>query len=323
MFLSNKDILAAGRNSVIDSDTNPNATFSQQLTSALYESAISTTTNTAVQSAVNGDSFSEALKNQVVNTVVMAGANLGAKEIGSAYHGSFTENTDGTVTYNEPTINKAEQLLLHAGLGATVNVLTGNDALSGAVSGVAGELTGDLLNSYGVDKQTGSQIAGLTGGLSSIIVGKAQGDDVSDISDNAYSGLRIGQNAAENNAYFANRAMEGSSWSDDFSDNKILDKWNLEYSHEQIFMDDTGENIGYFGDGLFSGGEIRSDKDYLLSTYAKTGDDNYDDNIMRQAIKNVDTTQYLEKYNVITNNCQDYADSVRTEYYKIIKQQNQ
>ncbi|HSQ97587.1 MAG TPA: DUF637 domain-containing protein, partial [Rickettsiales bacterium] len=282
---------------------------SQQLTSALYESAITTGTNTALQSAINGDSFSEALKNQVVNTVVMAGAKLGANAIGDSYH------TD--------EIGKATQLTLHAALGATVNLLTGNDALSGAISGVVGELAGEVFQDMGYNKTDGSNLAGLVSGLSSIIVSKAEGSDLSEISDNAYSGQRIGVNATLNNAYYAKRAMEGSSWSDKFSDNDTLDKLNLEYSHEQIFMDDTGENIGYFGDGLFSGGEIRSDKDYLLSTYVRTGDDNYDDDIMRQAIKNVDTTQYLGKYNIITNNCQNYADSVRSEYYKIVRQQNQ
>ena len=41
----------------------------------LKESALSNITSTAIQSAINGDSFTESLKHQAINTIVMAGAN--------------------------------------------------------------------------------------------------------------------------------------------------------------------------------------------------------------------------------------------------------
>ncbi|MDD2840595.1 MAG: DUF637 domain-containing protein, partial [Rickettsiales bacterium] len=174
---------------VVNTGNQAGATLRQQLTTALYESAISTTTNTALQSAVNGDSFSEALQNQVINTVVMAGAKLGANAIGSNYHTG--------------EINKVEQLTLHAGLGATVNLLTGNDALSGAVSGVVGELAGEVFDNYtNLSDDALKEIGGLAGGLSAIITSKAEGLDVSEISNNAYSGQRIGHNAVENNLLY-------------------------------------------------------------------------------------------------------------------------
>ena len=45
-----------------------------------------------------------------------------------------------------PTIGKSEQLILHAGLGAITSSLTKNDAMSGMIAGVAGELTAELAN---------------------------------------------------------------------------------------------------------------------------------------------------------------------------------
>ncbi|HSQ97583.1 MAG TPA: DUF637 domain-containing protein [Rickettsiales bacterium] len=171
---------------IINTGNQAGATLSQQLTTALYESAITTGTNTALQSAVNGDSFSEALENQVINTIVMAGAKLGANAIGESYH------TD--------EIGKATQLTLHAALGATVNLLTGNDALSGAISGVVGELAGEVFdNTTDLSDDALKQIGGLAGGLSAIITSKVEGLDVDEIADNAYSGQRIGINAVANN----------------------------------------------------------------------------------------------------------------------------
>ena len=72
-------------NGAITAGNASNATLTQKFTTALYESAISTTTNTAVQSAINGDSFKDTLKQQAINTGVGAIANLGAKEIGSNF----------------------------------------------------------------------------------------------------------------------------------------------------------------------------------------------------------------------------------------------
>ncbi|HSQ97584.1 MAG TPA: hypothetical protein VLL98_02580 [Rickettsiales bacterium] len=85
--------------------------------------------------------------------------------------------------------------------------------------------------------------------------------------------------------------------------------------HEQIFLEDGKEdnNYGYFDDGT-----VRADKDENLGLYTKT-EGGYDDEIMRQAIKNVELQDYSllgidgnDKFN-----CQDFATEVRKEYYKI------
>ena len=131
-------------NGAITAGNASNATLTQKFTTALYESAISTTTNTAVQSAINGDSFKDILKQQAINTGVGAIANLGAKEIG----GNFKNGN----------INKIEQLTLHAGLGAITNKLTGNDILSGAVSGVMGEVIGEFAGNKMYGTTDGSKL---------------------------------------------------------------------------------------------------------------------------------------------------------------------
>ena len=162
----------------------------------LKESALSNITSTAIQSAINGDSFTESLKHQAINTIVMAGANYAANQIGGAYHTG--------------EINKATQLTLHAGLGAITNALTGNDALSGAIAGVSGEVFAELLGNSLYGTTSGSELnqyqqtvlkeyGGLAAGISSLITGKVQDLDVSDIRDNVYAGYRVGKNAAENN----------------------------------------------------------------------------------------------------------------------------
>ena len=183
-------------NGAITAGNASNATLTQKFTTALYESAISTTTNTAVQSAINGDSFKDILKQQAINTGVGAIANLGAKEIG----GNFKNGN----------INKIEQLTLHAGLGAITNKLTGNDALSGAVSGLIGEVIGEFAGNkmYGTtdgskfnqqQKNVLKEIGGLSGVMSSIFVGSMKDLDDKDIANNMFAGQRVGQNAVENN----------------------------------------------------------------------------------------------------------------------------
>ena len=142
-------------------------TFTDKLT----KNAIDSATNTALQSTINGDSFKDTLKHQVVNSLVMTGAEYGANAIGSNYYNG--------------NINKAEQLILHAGLGAVSSKLTGGDFASGAVAGAVGELAGEYFRDNGFNKQDGSDLAGLVSGLSAIIVARSQGKDVSDIGNEA------------------------------------------------------------------------------------------------------------------------------------------
>jgi len=57
---------------------------------------------------------------------------------------------------------------IHAGLGAITSSLTKNDAMSGAIAGVAGELTAELANENGADVATSIQLANLAGAISSM-----------------------------------------------------------------------------------------------------------------------------------------------------------
>jgi filamentous hemagglutinin len=172
---------------------------------ALAESAISTVSSTAAQSAINGDSFSEAIKHQGVNILIGALGNLGAKQIGQAAHGTTTVDSNGNViATTSGTISKPTQYILHAGLGCAMSGLSGGDCASGAVSGMVGELAGESLRSSvengSMAKQTATQLAGLAGGYSSIITGQFSGQNDHEVAQNIWSGSRIGSNAAENNA---------------------------------------------------------------------------------------------------------------------------
>ncbi|MDB2550423.1 hemagglutinin repeat-containing protein [Rickettsiales bacterium] len=177
-----------------------NPSIYMQAGKALAESAISTVSSTAAQASVKGISFSDAIKEQGTNILVGAVANVGAKHIGVNYKTSAGTGVD-----------KAIQLTSHAALGAGVSALTGNDALSGAVSAVVGEVAGEaVLNNFDVSKAAIKEIAGLAGGYSAIFTGNAIGLSDSEVSDNMFSGQRIGKNAAENNLlYAAARDLKG------------------------------------------------------------------------------------------------------------------
>ena len=124
--------------------------ISTNLQNSFQEVAINTVASSASQSAINGDSFSDSLKAQGKNVLIYTLAKVGANEIGRAYHGTTTLDANGNViAETPPTIDKSEQLLLHAGLGAITSSLTKNDAMSGAIAGVAGELTAELANENG------------------------------------------------------------------------------------------------------------------------------------------------------------------------------
>lgn len=171
-----------------------------QIGTALKESAISTISSTAAQSAVNGDSFGEALKNQWKNVLIGAVGNIAANQIGNAAHGSITKNADGTLTYTPPSISGTEQLALHAVLGCGMAAAGGNDCASGAVSGVVGELTAEAIgDNTNIRGRELTELAGLSGGVSAIFTGNAVGLDDQEIADNIFSGQRIATNAAQNN----------------------------------------------------------------------------------------------------------------------------
>ncbi len=136
------------------------------------------------------------MKSQWKNVLIGAVGNLGAKAIGGMAHGSIDANGN----YVSPQIDKATQLILHAGLGAATARLGGNDALSGAVSGVVGELIAETATNAGLDRNQSIQVSGVVGGASAILTGNLTGQDDEEIANNIFSGQRIASNAAENNA---------------------------------------------------------------------------------------------------------------------------
>jgi len=116
-------------------------------------------------------------------------------------------------------------------------------------------------------------------------------------------------------AFFAKRALEGKPWIPGISNNPILDVFDAELSHEQLFFEDNDSpfNVGFFDDGT---------PHYNESSFGYNREPGYyDDCIMRKAYKNVT----LKKYHLIfplemKYNCQNWADDVRNEYNKLKSQ---
>jgi len=79
---------------------------------------------------INGDSFGDALEDQLKNIVIGAASNMAAGAIGKSYKSG--------------DINKATQLALPAGLGSAAGEAGGGDCASGAVSGVVGEMCAEF-----------------------------------------------------------------------------------------------------------------------------------------------------------------------------------
>ncbi len=90
------------------------------------------------------------------------------------------------------------------------------------------------------------------------------------------------------------------------------ESFNLGVLHEQGFYDDnTGDNVGYFPNGVHKDSAGNAGK-YSCSS------EHYDDNTMRQAQEKVDKSFPASKYNLLLNNCQDYASQLLQEYNSIL-----
>ena len=137
-------------------------------------------------------------------------------------------------------------------------------------------------------------------------------------------------------AHFGKRPMKAfhDYWGIGTS-NPIDNLTNTELSHEQLFFDDDkGGNSGFSWDGLFEKPKEAYDKYHMENKQ-------YDDDLMRNAVKNVETGNYsvlgskLGKFiqkvarlfgkdfdvklvgNGKKNNCQDWASRVRKEYSRL------
>jgi hypothetical protein len=94
-----------------------------------------------------------------------------------------------------------------------------------------------------------------------------------------------------------------------------LHYFNTELSHEHGFFEDgSGENIGFGPDGRFS--EDPAGRGYRYN------DTHYDDALMRRALERVFDGDYslLGLDGKPKNNCQDWADRARDEYYKLLSE---
>lgn len=82
---------------------------------------------------------------------------------------------------------------------------------------------------------------------------------------------------------------------------------NIGYYHEAgFFQDGTGEYVSFYD------GRTEDPDEYHLSPFV------YDDDIIRQAQKNVDATgDFDEEDYGYFNNCQDYVSALRKEYKKL------
>lgn len=119
-------------------------------------------------------------------------------------------------------------------------------------------------------------------------------------------------------AYFANRPLDTVTGRlIGVNGNKVDDYMNTMTAHEQLFFEDgkAPGTVGFFDDN-----QVRADKSSLK--YQAGHDTGWNDCVMRKAVANVKPTSYCllgkpgktEKYN-----CQDWADAVRAEYRRLVK----
>ncbi|HKG60731.1 MAG TPA: RHS repeat-associated core domain-containing protein [Pyrinomonadaceae bacterium] len=119
-------------------------------------------------------------------------------------------------------------------------------------------------------------------------------------------------------AYFAKRPVSILPWLGPFSSNPLDDESNTEISHEQLFFEDekVPSNIGFT---YKNGGSLKSEPN---PTGYRRQPGNFDDSIMRQAVKNVVPKPYslLGGFGQPQYNCQDWAEEVRREYERLRKE---
>ena len=116
-------------------------------------------------------------------------------------------------------------------------------------------------------------------------------------------------------AYFAYRPLSGFLFIFGVTGNNLDDALNTVIGHEQLFFEDgkPDSNIGFFDDGT-----LKQETD--ISKYKSSHSSGYDDKMMRKAVKNIQ----LKKYELLGKkdqfNCQDWAEDVRKEYYRLLNE---
>ena len=128
-------------------------------------------------------------------------------------------------------------------------------------------------------------------------------------------------------AYFAYRPLDNSVTHMTgiiAATSEFMKKKNWVVAHEQLIFEDGGSpvNIGYF-DAPIGDNNPRQDEFHFQTQYVPIeGKGAYNDCVMREAVKNVTP----RPYNLWTwagrptgqYNCQDYADDLRSEYYRLL-----
>ncbi len=107
--------------------------------------------------------------------------------------------------------------------------------------------------------------------------------------------------------------------------NSFRDFTNSASVHEQLWFDDyPNENVGFFaGDGSGAGpwvcgeaGSVRPDFGHVRDEYRMLGPV-LDDTIARMAADSILSEWHGSSYCLLGNNCQTFADAVRSEYTRI------
>jgi RHS repeat-associated protein len=118
-------------------------------------------------------------------------------------------------------------------------------------------------------------------------------------------------------AYFGKRPLAGLPWLWLFSSNPLDDWANTEISHEQLFFEDgkSPANIGFFDDGSLKTEEYP--KGFRLMAQ------HFNDCVMRKAYLEATLHPYqlLDKGNKPQNNCQNWAEDVRKQFDRLMKDQ--
>ncbi len=101
-------------------------------------------------------------------------------------------------------------------------------------------------------------------------------------------------------------------WFPGGSKNPLDDYFNTELSHEHGFFEDgSGDNVGFGPEGRFSENPYGEGYRYDAK--------HYDDNIMREALNNIEDGVY-SNIPGRKNNCQDWCDRLRKEYNRILRE---
>ena len=128
-------------------------------------------------------------------------------------------------------------------------------------------------------------------------------------------------------AYFAYRPLDNSVTHRTgilAASSEFMRKRNWVIAHEQLIFEDGGSpiNIGYFNAPIGDDNPRQDEFHFQLQYVPIEGKGTYNDCVMREAVKNVKPSPYKlwtwSGRSTGQYNCQDYADDLRSEYYKLL-----